>query len=264
MGDVEHSFEPTPRHVRVRFGGADIAQSKHALLMMGGYKPPLYELSNYYFPRADVRMGLLLPSEHRSRCAARGEATHWSVRAGGREAAGEAWSYESPPPGWEGIRGHVAFGWNAMDAWFEEDEEVFVHPRDPHHRVDVLRSSRHVRVRIDGRVVADSARPCVLFETGMPVRYYLPRADVAMDVLQATDTRTQCPYKGIASYYAATIDGRRYEDIAWTYVMPVPECPKIEQLVCFFDEQVETEVDGVVTERPATKWMTGIPDRDLV
>jgi uncharacterized protein (DUF427 family) len=151
-----------------------------------------------------------------------------------------------------------------MDAWFEEDEQVFVHPRDPHHRVDVLRSSRRVRVRVDGELVADSTRPCLLFETGMPTRYYLPRADVRMDLLGETATHTQCPYKGIAGYFAATIDGRTHDDIAWTYVMPVPECPKIEQLVCFFNEKVETEVDGVVEAPPATKWTTGIPDRDLV
>ena len=166
MGDVEHSFEPTARRVRVRFGGVDIADTRRALLMMGGYRPPLYELSNYYFPREDVRTDLLVPSAHRSRCATRGEAMHWTVAAGGREAAADAWSYESPPAGWEGIRGYVAFSWNAMDAWFEEDEEVFVHPRDPHHRVDVLRSSRHVRVRLGGELVAESTRPCLLFETG--------------------------------------------------------------------------------------------------
>jgi uncharacterized protein (DUF427 family) len=264
VGDVEHSFEPTQRRVRVRFGGVDVADTKRALLMMGGYKAPLYELSNYYFPREDVRSDLLVESAHRSRCDTRGEATHWTVRAGDREATADAWSYESPPAGWEGIRGYVAFTWNSMDAWLEEDEEVFVHPRDPHHRVDVLRSSRRVRVRIGGELVADSARPCLLFETGMPTRYYLPRADVRMELLGDSETRTQCPYKGIAGYFAATVGGHRHDDIAWTYVMPVPECPKIEQLVCFFNEKVETEVDGVVEAPPATKWTTGIPDRDLV
>ena len=207
MGDVEHSFEPTQRRVRVRFGGVDVADTRRALLMMGGYKPPLYELSNYYFPREDVRDDVLVPSTHRSHCATRGEATHWTVRAGGRDALNGAWGYESAPAGWEVIRDYVAFNWNAMDAWFEEDEEVFVHPRDPHHRVDVLRSSRHVRVHIDGVLVADSARPCLLFETGMPTRYYLPRADVHMERLSRTETHTQCPYKGIASYLRR--DGRR-------------------------------------------------------
>jgi len=264
VGDVEHSFEPTLRRVRARFGGVDVADTRRALLMMGGYTPPLWELSNYYFPREDVRCDLLVPSGRSSRCPVRGAATRWTVRAGGREAVDEAWSYESPPEGWEGIRDYVAFTWNSMDAWFEEDEEVFVHPRDPHHRVDVLRSSRRVRVRLDGELLAESARPSLLFETGMPTRYYLPRADVRMDLLRPTETRTQCPYKGIAGYFAATVGGRDHLDVAWTYVMPVPECPKIEQLVCFFDEKVETEVDGVVEPQPATKWTTGIPERDLV
>ncbi len=125
-------------------------------------------------------------------------------------------------------------------------------------------TARRVRVRFGGEVVAESARPCLLFETGMPTRYYLPCADVRMDLLSATATRTQCPYKGVAGYFAATLGDRGYDDIAWTYVMPVPECPKIEQLVCFFNEKVETEVDGVVEAPPATKWTTGIPERDLV
>src|SRR3954452_5159172 len=232
MGDVEHSCEPTLRRVRARFGGVDVADTRRALLMMGGYTPPLWELSNYYFPREDVRSDVLVPSGRSSRCPARGEATRWTVTAGGREAFYGAGSYERPTAGWEGIRGYVAVTWNSMDAWFEEDEEVFVHPRDPHHRVDVLRSSRRVRVRIRGELMADSARPRLLFETGMPTRYSLPRADVRMELLRDSETRTQCPYKGIAGYFAAAVGGHRHDDIAWTYVMPVPECPKIEQLVC--------------------------------
>ncbi len=126
----------------------------------------------------------------------------------------------------------------------------------------MLRSSRHVRVRIGGELVADSARPCVVFETGMPTRWYLPRADVRMELLSDTETRTQA-LQGHRGYFAATLGGP-LDDIAWTYLAPVPECPKIEQLVCFFDEKVETEVDGVLEPPPATKWTTGIPDRDLV
>src|SRR5262245_21765606 len=125
-----------------------------------------------------------------------------------------------------------------MDAWYEEDDEIFVHPRDPHHRVDVLHSSRHVQVVALGEMVADSRRPSLLFETGLPTRYYIPRADVRMSLLVPSDSHTQCPYKGIASYYSVRVGNRLARDLAWTYRFPIPECPKIEDLVCFYNEQV--------------------------
>jgi uncharacterized protein (DUF427 family) len=250
MGDVEHSFEPTARRVRVRFGGVDIAETDRALLMMGGYVPPLYELSNYYFPRVDVRTDLLVASAHRSHCPARGEATHWTVRAGGREAVHDAWSYEGAPAAWEVIRDHIAFSWNAMDAWFEEDEQVFVHPRDPYTRVDTVHSSRHVRVEIEGVTLGETRRPILLFETGLPTRYYIPKVDVHMDLLEPTESVTRCPYKGVARYWSARAGDKIVKDIVWSYPAPIPECPKIENLLSFYNEHVDLYVDGMLQDRP--------------
>jgi uncharacterized protein (DUF427 family) len=139
-----------------------------------------------------------------------------------------------------------------MDAWFEEEEQVFEHPRDPYHRVDVIQSSREVRVEIGGKVVAESRRPRLLFETNLPTRYYLPVEDVRMDLLEPTDTTSVCPYKGTASYWRMQAGGR---DVAWSYQDPISECPKIRGLIAFFNERVDAlSVDGELQEKPKTTW----------
>jgi uncharacterized protein (DUF427 family) len=131
-----------------------------------------------------------------------------------------------------------------MDSWFEEDEEVFVHARDPYKRIDALRSSRHVRVEVDGVVLAESDHPTILFETSLPPRYYLPKVDVRMDLLEPTDTVTRCPYKGQARYWSARIGDRLEQDIAWSYPSPFPESQPVMALVCFYNERVDLIVDG--------------------
>jgi len=163
----------------------------------------------------------------------------------------------APAPGTPDLSGYVTFAWDSMDTWYEEDDEVYVHPRDPYHRVDVLRSSRHIEVVMLGETVADTRRPSLLFETSLPVRSYIPRMDVRMDLLVPSDTISRCPYKGRATYFSLRTGGRLAKDIAWTYEFPIPECPKIENLVCFFDEQVEVvRVDGEQQPRPRTRWST--------
>jgi uncharacterized protein (DUF427 family) len=151
-----------------------------------------------------------------------------------------------------GVDGYCRIGWNDVDSWFEEDEEVFKHPRDPYHRVDVLNSSRHVRVMIGGVVVADSKTPRLLFETNLPTRYYLSKLDVRLDLLTPTSTASVCPYKGTAEYWSANVDGKPYVDIAWGYRSPVPEAAKIAGLVCFYNEKVDIEIDGKSLPRPST------------
>jgi uncharacterized protein (DUF427 family) len=141
------------------------------------------------------------------------------------------------------LRDHIRFDWGAMDAWFEEDEEVFTHARDPYRRIDALRSSRHVRVELDGVVLADSRRPTVLFETGLRPRYYLPKVDVRTDLLEPTDTVTSCPYKGQARYWSARVGERVERDVAWSYPTPLPESAPVAGLVCFYDERLDVLVD---------------------
>jgi len=133
--------------------------------------------------------------------------------------------------------------WAEVDRWFEEDIEVFVHPRSPYTRIDALRSSRHVTVRIDGVVVADTRRPTILFETGLPARWYIPAVDVRLDILTPTDTATGCPYKGTARYWSATVEGAEHDDVAWSYPTPLPESAAVAGLVCFYDEMVELTIN---------------------
>jgi uncharacterized protein (DUF427 family) len=240
--------EPSPRWIRVKFGGEYVADSRRALLLI---QYPPAGLPTYFVPQADVRMDLLEP-------AAQGRQTggkaYWTVRAGGRAAESAAWTHHDAPPELADLTGHVTFAWDKMDGWFEEDEEVFVHARDPHKRVDVLASSRHVRVVIAGQTVAETQRPCLLFETGLPTRYYIPREDVRMDLLEPTDLTTRCPYKGIASYWSVKLGDHIAKNGVWSYSDPIPECAKIKSRLCFFNERVDLYVDGELQARPQTMW----------
>jgi uncharacterized protein (DUF427 family) len=242
-------FEDSPRRVRVKFGGQTVADSRRVKLMHEAGLLPVY-----YFPEEDVRMDLLEATDHTTHCPFKGDALYWTVRVGDRVAENAVWSYPNPLEEAPPLAGYLAFYWRRMDHWFEENEEVFVHPRDPYHRVDVLESSRHVRVSMNGEVVAETERPAILFETGLPPRYYIPPEDVRDDVLAGSQNTTQCPYKGIASYYSVVAGGDRAEDLVWYYPDPIPEAAKIRGLLCFYNEKVDIEVDGEKEERPQTQW----------
>jgi len=241
-------FEPTQRRVRVLLGGITVADSRAVMLMLENKR-----LAIYYFPVKDVRLDLFVPTSYTSNHPGKGQASFYSVKVGDRVAEKAAWRYLQPERA--DLKDYVAFYWDKMDAWFEEDDEVFVHPRDPYHRVDVVNSSRHVKVMVGGEVVAESHRPRLLFETGLPTRYYIPKLDVRLDLLTATNTSTRCPYKGKAAYWSVTVNGKEFTDIVWGYPAPIPECPKIENLLCFYDEKVDAVyVDGELQPKPVTPW----------
>jgi uncharacterized protein (DUF427 family) len=251
-GDPGHwiHISQSPRHVRVIFGGATIADSKRVKLVR---EPEI--LPAYYFPKADVRTDLFTPTEHKTQCSLKGEASYWLVRSGSNSAENAAWSYSNPTPSVSAIKDHFAFEWPKMDKWMEEDEEIFKHARDPFKRVDALPSTRHVRVVIDGQTVAETRRPHLVFETNHPVRYYIPQADVRMDLLATSETTSRCPYKGPASYWSVNIGNETFSDLVWGYMDPIAECPKIKGLVCFFHEcGCDIYVDGELIDRPKTKW----------
>jgi uncharacterized protein (DUF427 family) len=204
-------------------------------------------LPTYFVPVDDVVPGTLVdPVEDDG-------LTVWAVEADGRRVEGAAWMHRSPPEPLEALAGLVTFSWNDGLTWFEEDEQLQAHARDPHKRVDVVPSSRDVRVEVDGEVLAASRRPLLLFETTLPTRYYLPPEDVRVD-LEPSTTRSVCPYKGVASWWSARVGDRLIEDVAWSYPSPVPENPRIAGLVCFRNEQVDLTVDGERLERPVTPW----------
>ena len=238
-------IEPSPKRIRVYLGGETIADSTDVLLV---WEKPYFP--TYFFPETDVKMALLNPTDLTKRSPSRGEAKFFTVKGGSSLAENAAYHHPDSPIPELGSR--VAFVWDAMDAWFEEDEEVFVHARDPHTRVDILASSRHIEVKVDGTTVADSRHPRFLFETGLPTRYYLPKTDVRMDLLEPTNTQTHCPYKGTAQYWSVELDGKVHQDIVWGYRTPVEESMRVAGLVSFYDEKVDVYVDGELQQRPKT------------
>lgn len=238
-------IEPSPKRVRVQLGGVTVADSGRAVLV---WEKPYYP--TYYFPVDDIRTDLLAPDSAVAHSPSRGDGTLYTVTAGGRTAPGAALRYEqSPLPE---LRDLIRLDWAAMDHWFEEDEEVYTHPRDPYTRVDILASSRRVQVEVDGVIVADSTSPRLLFETGLPTRYYLPKTDVRMDLLSHTDAATDCPYKGTAEYWSVEVNGRAHPDLVWSYKAPFAESQKIAGLMAFYNEKVDLIVDGARLDRPHT------------
>lgn len=247
-------FEESPRWVRARVGDATVADSQRVLLLWEEEKV----LPVYLFPREDVRTDLLRPSENPIPEAHHGLASYFTLEVDGRVAENAAWSY-SVAPGLEGERlaDYVAFEWEAMAAWYEEEDRVIAHPRDPYHRVDTRESSRHVRVVLGGETVAETDSLRLVFETGLPTRYYLPSEDVSMELLTPSETRTLCAYKGEAHYWSATTGDEVYEDIAWSYPDPLADNPQIQDPICFLNERADTYVDGERLERPTTQWSGG-------
>ncbi|MFC4005100.1 DUF427 domain-containing protein [Prauserella oleivorans] len=233
--------EQGAKRVRVVFAGIVVADTTRPLLV---WEVPYYPM--YYLPRADVRTDLFVPTGRTRPSPSRGEGRVSTLRVGDREAVDAVTEYPDSP--FEQLRDAVRLDWTSMDHWFEEDEEVYTHPRDPHKRVDILPSSRHVRIEVDGVTVAESARPWLLFETGLPTRYYLPKTDVRLDLLTPTDTVTHCPYKGQAEYWSVG----EQKDLAWSYRMPLPESQRIAGLIAFADERVDVYVDGELQPRPTT------------
>jgi uncharacterized protein (DUF427 family) len=233
----------------VYFNDVAVADSNNVMILFNGARIPIY-----YFPRDDVRLDLVEESTRHESDPRLGERSYGSIAVGGRQADDALFWYQQPIPEGPDLSGYLSFVWDAMDAWFEEDEQILRHARDPYKRVDVLHSSRHVRVLVEGSVVADTVRPMLLFETGLPVRYYIPKLDVRFELLTATSTRTRCPYKGEAIYWSLEVGGHHLDDVVWSYPAPIPEIPKIENLLSFYNEKVDLEVDGELLERPKSGW----------
>jgi uncharacterized protein (DUF427 family) len=208
----------------------------------------------YYVPERDLRHELLEPSPTTTRCPHKGEATYRSLRVGDRAVENAVWAYARPLEPASFLAGHAAFYWDRLDEWLVEDEHVFGHPRDPYHRIDVYRTTRHVRVSLGGEVLADSTRALALFETGLPPRYYLRPDDVRTDLLEPSEKQTRCAYKGCASYWHARAGGELHDDLAWTYAEPDGDARDVRDLIAFFGERVDLELDGMLQARPVTQW----------
>jgi uncharacterized protein (DUF427 family) len=245
-------LEPSPKRVRVIVGGETVADSRNVKLLHESGHQPIY-----YFPPEDVRAELLEPGNRHTHCPKKGDASYYTIRVGDQVVDNGAWYYPDPIDSAPPIKDLIAFYFNRMDRWFEEDEEIVGHPRDPYHRIDTLRTSRQIRLSLDGELLAETNRATALFETGLPTRWYLPIDDIVAD-LQPSATHTICPYKGEASYRSVSLDsGETVDDLVWYYPDPLPEALKIKDLVCFYNEHVDIELDGELQERPESPWSHG-------
>jgi uncharacterized protein (DUF427 family) len=229
-----HEF---PRRLRATFGGQIVFDTTRAMLL---HETGL--LPQVYVPLDDIRADLITPTDHHTFCPFKGTASYWTVTVGDQVAQNAIWSYPEPNPEARWLKGYAGFYWDAMDEWLDEDERVEGHIRDPYHRVDVRRSSRKVRVLLGDTVLAETDRPLLLSETGLPNRFYIPAEDVRQDLLEASDTHTVCPYKGTASYWSVLADGRKLTDAVWSYPQAEGDSAPISGYQSFGNDDLTIEV----------------------
>jgi uncharacterized protein (DUF427 family) len=233
--------EPAPRRVRGYVDGTLVFDTIRA-----HYVWEIAYYPQYYIPAADVRMEHLQDENHVQKLQL-GSSRLFSLNSAERMHKSAARLYDSGP-----VAGSVRFEWDALDG-FEEDEPIIGHPRNPYIRVDALRSHRHIRVELDGVVLAETHSPVLLFETGLPTRYYIDRTDVAFSHLETSKTETICPYKGITSqYWTVRVGEAVYPDLAWTYDYPLREVAPIAGMIAFYNEKLDIFVDGIRLSRPLT------------
>lgn len=263
LGELRH--EPIAKRIRATLGGEPVVDSTRALIVyeprrvVPSFAVPVDDLHAELTPAApseapsdDVGLRLpdvtslpvLDPSIPFSVHTAEGEPVE-VVAANGRAAG-----FRLADPD---LTDYVLLDFGGFDEWYEEDERNIAHPRDPYHRIDVLPSSRHIRLELDGVVLAESNRARLLFESMLPTRYYLPREDVRVP-LHVSDKHTRCAYKGEASYLSPEVGGRVIDDLVWTYPQPLHDADRVTDLVAFFDEKVDLVLDGERRERPITPW----------
>jgi len=270
--------EPIAKRIRAVHAGGTVADTTRAVLVW----EPRRVVPSYAIPVDDIR-GELLPGDPAGTATAGPDAAEgagvplpdvtarpvldpsipfamhttpgevMTVRAGGQDRPGAGFRPADPD-----LAGYVVLDFGAFDAWYEEDEPNVAHPRDPFHRIDVLPSSRPVRLELDGQLLAESTRPALLFETMLPTRYYLPREDIRAELIPSSTTSC-CAYKGRASYWSATVGGRVIPDLAWTYEEPLHDATQVRGLIAFFDERIDLTLDGRRRERPITPWSVRRP-----
>ncbi len=249
MPDHHAEFEPSPRRVRVYFNNQLIADSKEIMLLRESNHLPLY-----YFPKQDVQMDFLIANDQEFHSDHKGEGVSWDIQVSDKIVKNAAFTFKNAPDNAANLENYIAFKWNSMDSWFEEDVEVFVYARDPHKRLDVLQSSRHIKVMLDDTVIAETNHPTLLFETGLPIRYYFLKHEVRMDLLEDSGTSSRCPYKGEAHYYSIKIGDKLHKDLAWSYRFPTLECTKIQGLISFLNEKIDIYEEDELLERPKSPW----------
>lgn len=243
--------ELSTKWVRAFVGETVVVDSREPML----FYEDAFPVPNYAFSDDDVRTDLLRPASDPPPGGPffylpKGPVAQWyDLEVDGRTVRHAAWRRDDPA-----VSDRLVLSWQpgVIDTWLEEEEEVIEHPRDPHKRVEALASSRHVEISLDGIELADSRVPVLLYETGLPTRYYLPRSDVRLDALEPTSNRSRCPYKGTAEEYWSVPGHPDAQNVAWSYAAPFPAVGKVAGLVAFYNEMVDIVVDGVPQARPVT------------
>ncbi|MDQ3476452.1 MAG: DUF427 domain-containing protein, partial [Actinomycetota bacterium] len=229
-----HDVEPRIRGV---LGGQTVVDTRHGKLLHESAMLP-----QWYLPLADIRADLLVESSTTTHCPFKGDASYYSLEVGDRIVEDAIWTYRDPLAAASWLQGLAGFYFDRLDTWYQEDDEVFGHPRDPFHRVDTHHTSQHVVVRAGGQTVADSTAPIALFETGLGVRYYMPQADVRSEFLGPSETTSVCPYKGTAGYRNLTVGAQTIADAAWGYAVPFAEAAEIAGYLSFDGTGIDIEV----------------------
>jgi uncharacterized protein (DUF427 family) len=250
-------YEPLERRVRGEIGGEMVVDSTRARLVW----EPRRVCPVYAVPAEDIAGDL--PAAPDSDEEADGVlhpgtpfAVHTTegqpVTVAGRVGAGFRFDDAD-------LDGYVELDFAAFDAWYEEEQRIHSHPRDPYHRVEVLQTARPLRIEIDGTVVAESTQARLVCETQLPMRFYIPREDVTVP-LEPSELHSYCAYKGQASYWSVEVGERRYQDVAWSYEDPVPDLRTVTGLVCFWNERVDIVFDGERRLRPGGALVAALQD----
>lgn len=250
-GELTGLFEPYLRAAQVEFNGGTVAESSDVMLLRDGR---LQGEIHFMFSEDEVNSGVLT-DRGRTEQTEKGELRYWDVQVDEAVADDAAFAYPNEPlDGRPDLRGYIGFEWDAMDAWYDEGQRIYKHPRDPYHRIDTVTSSREIRIELDGTPLATSEQPVILYETGLPRRYYLRREDVDMDRLRPSDTTWHCPYKGEADFWSIEVDGDVYEDLAWAYSDPFKDASEVRDMICFYNEKVDVYLDDELEGTPRTRF----------
>ena len=227
--------EPLRRRLRAKLADEWIADSEDVLLL---HEPGRYPVA--FFPVADVRRSVLVSENRTTQHRDFGDTEWFTVTVGDRRAVRGAWQYTAVPDYAGELRGRVAFAWRAIDAFYEEDDRIVGHASDAYHRIDIRQSSRHLVVKDSVKLIADTTRPVVLYESGFAPRWYVSRQDIDENALIPVKGETLCPYKGLASYY----DIGDHKRAAWSYVRAWPEVARVSNLVSFEPNEIEVFLDN--------------------
>jgi len=249
-------LEPSSKYVRALKRGVTVVDSQAAQLLYGAFRYPYY-----VFPIVDIHGEILFDQYEDKPNNWVGSIRQAALKVGDQLLNNAVGIYDNADIGTADLKGLVAIRWESTDTWYEEAEEVFVHPHDPYHRLDVLRSSREIQVKIEDLVIAETTRPVMLIETGLPVRWYIPKDNVRLDLLEPNNTQTSCAYKGFAKYYSARIDGKLIPDVAWYYDSPFRDAQPVAGHVCFFSERFDVTIDGQVQPKTQTAWAKQTPSQ---